>query len=418
MEPSASVTVTSAGSRASKPMHRADLWIFAGIVGLAFVLRITALGIKPPHFDEGVNGWFVDQMTRQGFYHYDPSNFHGPLHFYLLFVAQTLLGRHIWVLRLPVALISTGCVAFVFAYRVYLGERVCQLAALAMAVSPGMVFYGRYAIHEPALLFFLMLTVWGGIRAAFQLNRRKQAAAEGTRFPETAGLVGSRGRPRTIALWCTGLGITGMILTKETYAIHLIALLLAFPALWLLERISPSAPDALEIPPYAVLGRRLEPVTGVCLALLLFFYTGGFLDWPSLGGLISAFAFWGTTGTGGNSGHEKPWYYWFELLLRYEWLGLLGLAGVVWLAWPKRDRLIRYLGIAGIGTLAAYSLIRYKTPWCIISIVWPFFFVAGSLIRVWAASIFRPARCYVRHGADLRRIAGLDLAAQFQELHG
>ena len=49
--------------------------------------------MKPPHFDEGVNGWFVDQMTQTGFYHYDPTNYHGPFHFYVLFLAQTLLGQ-------------------------------------------------------------------------------------------------------------------------------------------------------------------------------------------------------------------------------------------------------------------------------------------------------------------------------------
>src|SRR5882724_9883302 len=111
-----------------------------GIVILALVLRLVWLDIKPAHFDEGVNGWFVDQMTRTGYYHYDPENFHGPLHFYVLFVAQTLLGRHEWALRLPIALVSTACVAMVLAFRRYLGEAVCQIAALCMAVSPGFVF--------------------------------------------------------------------------------------------------------------------------------------------------------------------------------------------------------------------------------------------------------------------------------------
>src|SRR5437016_14496941 len=58
-------------------------WMFWGILGLAAVLRILFLGIKPPHFDEGINGWFVDQMVKDGFYRYDPTNYHGPLHFYI-----------------------------------------------------------------------------------------------------------------------------------------------------------------------------------------------------------------------------------------------------------------------------------------------------------------------------------------------
>src|SRR5205823_9442942 len=45
-------------------------WI---IIGLAAFLRFLLLGMKPPHFDEGINGWFVDQMLRNGFYKYDPT---------------------------------------------------------------------------------------------------------------------------------------------------------------------------------------------------------------------------------------------------------------------------------------------------------------------------------------------------------
>ena len=76
----------------------------------AAFLRFFFLGMKPPHFDEGINGWFVDQMVKNGFYRYDPTNYHGPLHFYVLFFSQTLFGRNIWALRLPVVLVSIVCV--------------------------------------------------------------------------------------------------------------------------------------------------------------------------------------------------------------------------------------------------------------------------------------------------------------------
>ena len=81
-------------------------WTFWGILALGAFLRFFLLTIKPPHFDEGINGWFVDQMMRTGFYRYDPTNYHGPLHFYILFLSQALFGRHIFALRLPVVLAS------------------------------------------------------------------------------------------------------------------------------------------------------------------------------------------------------------------------------------------------------------------------------------------------------------------------
>src|SRR5215467_16224381 len=50
-------------------------------VGLLVVtagLRLFDLSAKPLHHDEGVNGMFMTTLFRSGYYHYDPSNYHGP----------------------------------------------------------------------------------------------------------------------------------------------------------------------------------------------------------------------------------------------------------------------------------------------------------------------------------------------------
>ena len=36
--------------------------------------------------------------------------------------------------------------------------------------------------------------------------------------------------------------------------------------------------------------------------------------------------------------------------------------------------------VSGVGTLIAYSYVRYKTPWCIINVVWPFLFIFGAAV--------------------------------------
>src|SRR5256886_4185670 len=170
-------------------------WVVWLILGLAVFLRFFLLGMKPPHFDEGINGWFVDQMVKNGFYKYDPTNYHGPLHFYVVFLSQTLFGRNLWALRLPVVLVSIGRVWLKLKFEPFVGRTVSRLAALAMAVSPGFVFYGRYSIHEVWLLLFTMLFFYG----LFGLWKFGSANY----------------------LWCTGMGVTGMILSKETYMLHL-----------------------------------------------------------------------------------------------------------------------------------------------------------------------------------------------------
>ena len=129
--------------------------------GAGSVPAFFLLGIKPPHFDEGINGWFVDQVMQNGFYRYDPTNYHGPLHFYVLLFSESLFGRNVWALRLPVVLVSIGCVWLMLKFEPLVGRNVSRIAALAMAVSPGFVFYGRYAIHEVWLQLFSTMFILG-----------------------------------------------------------------------------------------------------------------------------------------------------------------------------------------------------------------------------------------------------------------
>src|SRR5258708_18922508 len=158
------------------------------IIGLAVFLRFFLLGMKPPHFDEGINGWFVDQMMKTGFYKYDPTNYHGPLHFYVLLLSQTLFGRNPWALRLPVVLVSISSVWLTLKFEPFVGRTVARLAALAMAVSPGFVFSVRYSIHSVSLILFTLLFFYG--------------------------LFGLWKFCTANYLWPSGMGVTGMILSK------------------------------------------------------------------------------------------------------------------------------------------------------------------------------------------------------------
>jgi len=320
-------------------------WTFWGIVALGVFLRFFLLTIKPPHFDEGINGWFVDQMKRTGFYRYDPSNYHGPLHFYILLFSESLFGRHIWALRLPVVLASIGAIVATLKFEPLVGKWVSRLAALAMAVSPGFVFYGRYSIHEVWLLLFSMIFVLG-LLGLWRFGARSY-------------------------LWSVGIGTAGMILTKETYIIHVGCAVIAAGVLWVSHRLNPTTD--LKRAPQQWDWIDLGMVLITSIFLIVFFYSGTFLHWSGVKGLYETFAIWAKTGSNGN-GHEKPWPYWLELVLRYEWPVFIGLT-LCLVCQFFRSYVIRYLAIYGVGVFAAYSIIHYKTPWIIISIVWPLLFV-------------------------------------------
>lgn len=342
-------------------------WIEVSIILLAIVLRFVWLDIKPAHFDEGINGWFADQMSRNGYYHYDPTNYHGPLHFYAVFVSQSLFGRNLWALRLPAILASLLAVALALRYHVFFGRTAARLAALGLAVSTGAVFYGRYSIHESWQLFFGMLMMYG-VLGLWQFGSRRY-------------------------LFSLITALVGLILTKETYILHAASFVLAAGTLWAWQKVIPSRP-ALPIARQTWRRSDLVKASAVGVFAIIFFYSGTFLDLAGLKGLYETFAAWFHTGVEA-AGHEKTSYeifhinyYWLALLARYEYASLVGLvAGLMYIG--ASDARVRFIAIYGGGVLLAYTLIPYKTPWCIISMIWPFLLIFGIVFsqRLWLTFI-------------------------------
>ncbi len=355
------------------------------VVAVALGFRLWVLDYKPAHFDEGVNGVLVDEMRERGFYEYHPENYHGPLHFYVLFAAEQLFGRSLWALRLPTVLIGTAAVALLFAFRRWMSFRAVGVAAVAMAVSPAMVFYSRYAIHEMWLPFFSILALYGGIGFA-------------------AAWRGGEGRRGDV--WALGLGLAGMVLTKETYLLHWIAAAIAMGcvtvflprtgstdgrpdagALFSTRRKTGESGEPIERPVES-LQRSALPVVLVCTGIVAAFYSGFGMHWRGVAGLWETWAPMLYKGYGSGSGsedahHKELWYY-VKLLWHYEWPVLLSMiaAPVVALGWFRsldESPAVRYLAFYGLGSFAAYSLIAYKTPWCTIAAFPPLLLVLGWL---------------------------------------
>lgn len=356
----------------SSLFHRRD-WLFVTLlVLLAAGFRLWSLDAKPAHFDEGINGWFADGMTGRGYFIYDPTNYHGPWHFYSVWASQTLFGRSLWSLRLPAVLASVAAVLAMLAFSRFLGASAARFAALAMALSPAFVFYGRYSIHESWVVFFNILLL--------------------------LGFFGLWTGGRKSDIWLCCLGIAGLVLNKETYLIQVGTLLLAWPCLLLWNRVVPGA-DSPSWKKSALVASDAAAPLAVSIFLILFFYSGTFFYPQGLHGLWQTWAAW--IGTGVESGgHEKTKFdllggplnwYWLWLMARYEWPALLGVAAC-FASLARVPQILRFCAIYAAGLLLAYSLIPYKTPWCIISFLWVFYLVAaGTIAQIqgrWRAALW------------------------------
>lgn len=141
------------------------------IAGFALALWPLNLDERPMHNDEAVNGIKFGQLWEHGGYKYDPNEHHGPSLYYATLALSRLTGAPADFdrftesrLRLTTVVFGVGLILLLFLVSDGLGRCATIWAALFTAVSPAVVFYSRYYIHEVLLVFFAFLALAAGWR--------------------------------------------------------------------------------------------------------------------------------------------------------------------------------------------------------------------------------------------------------------
>jgi len=338
---------------AESPARLSGLWRAAALVVLvaAAWLRTYDLERKPLHHDEGVNGFFLTKLVRQGVYEYDPNNYHGPTLYYLSLLPVAARGLDTIAIRLVPAVTGLATVAIVLGLGSVIGRWGALAAAGLLAVSPGAVYFSRYFIHESLVVLFTLATV---------------AAATRIRGPA------ARAAPLLAALAAALL-----FATKETALVHAGVLVCAYAlARWLHRGVAGARQE---------LGSLLRKLwTSGALALFiavnLLFYSS-FFSHPA--GIVDAFrslAVWSRTGT---SAHLNPWYQYLIWLCKAETgLLVLGGLGLVVAARQRRHSCApAFVAFWALGMLAAYSLVPYKTPWLGLNVALPLALLSGHALE-------------------------------------
>lgn len=350
------------------------------------------------HNDEAVNGikfgqlWDARLASLYGPFKYDPQEHHGPSLFYATFALARLTGApdlaHLSEarLRLVAVLFGVGLVLLLPLVMDGLGRHAAIWAGLFTALSPAFVFYSRYFIHETLLVCFTFLALaaawryWGSRKLGWAL------------------LAGA------------ALGL--MQATKETFVISLVAAALALGLNLAWNRWLEAGAPPVKAPPLN--GLHLAAAFSVWLAVALVLFSS-FLANPA-GPLDSLRTYGAWLGrANGRSPHLYSWTFYFHRLLWFHlpkgpvWsealILALALAGAS--VGFLRQRLggakagfIRFLALYTAALAAAYSLISYKTPWCLLGFWHGMVLLAG----VGAAVLIRCLRW-----RTLRIVAGLML---------
>lgn len=372
---------TDASSRPSVIPERAWVWASVSILLVAAILRVYQLDLKPLHHDEGVNGFFLIRLMRDGFYQYDPSNYHGPTLYYFALPLTSLLGLNTITIRLITVLSGLGTVWLILLLRRRIGDVGALAAAALIAVSPGAVFLSRYFIHEALFVFFTLGVV---------------VAAE--RFI-------SKRRPAYLLLAALSAGL--LFATKETAFISagvlVLATVLAWVFVWFVGNHTPerkpltvegtgkrrpgTQPARFTVSEEAgqTLARfggwwRPLLLLGAALTVFIFvnilFYSSFFQHSKGVSDALDAFDIWTRTGT--SDFHSKPRDTYLQWLLQEETpLLALGLLGAVLAVLLANNRFALFTGAWAFGMLAAYSLVPYKTPWLTLNFIIPIAMAGG-----------------------------------------
>jgi len=341
-------------------MRHGVMWMLVLLIAAgALALRLPQLGERPMHTDEAVHAIKFGTLLERGALHYDPREYHGTTLHYLTLPVAWLRGAktltQITEASLRVVPVAAGVLLILLLPLLANGLGRCATvwAALLTCLSPAMVYYSRYYVQEVLFVLFSLLMLAAGWRYV-QTRRLGWAVAVGA-----------------------GAGL--MFATKETCVYAWRAMLAG-----VLVARGRDGLRAVRMP-----AGHAAAAAVVAWGVAEFFFTCGFTYWAGLLDSFRAYGLYLQRATG--TGHEKPWFYFLQLLAwtrqgGFVWsealiLGLAACGAVAALRTRGEDgrRPALPLFFAGYGLvhITIISLVPYKTPWLVLSFLSAMILLAG-----------------------------------------
>ena len=413
----------------------ARVWKIASlsILIIATLLRVYHLSLKPLHHDEGVNGFFLTRLVREGVYQYDPGNYHGPTIYYFGLAATYLLGLNTIAIRLVTVAFGVATVWLALCLRRYVGSVGALAAAVLIAISPGAVYLSRYFIHESMVVFFTF-----GIIVALLKYQESEPPLEENRISGLIALIAGTVlvasslaavyRPQYMraellfiivsaivtvqALWhydgkrsvylilasvCAAL----LFASKETalVSVTVLGIALTTTAIYLRMRQKREkrtdkrkVRSVYDAEPVGWLATTMEKLGGPKrIGIMLFagfmvfafinilFYSSFFTNAKGVVDSLKTYMIWASTG---KQEHVHPFYQHAYWLVQMESpVLMLGLLGAFLAVMRANNRFALFAAQWAFGLLAAYSIVPYKTPWLALNFIVPLAVTGGYAIN-------------------------------------
>jgi uncharacterized protein (TIGR03663 family) len=322
------------------------------------------------HVDEAVQAVKTGTLYDTGVYRYDPHEHHGPTLYYFAALSMKLAGCENFpastekLYRIIPVLFGAAVVLLLLLLGDGMGKPAALCAGVLFALSPAMVFYSRYYIQEMLLVFFTLAAL-----AAFWRYVQNPSA-------KWAAIAGA------------ALGF--MHATKETCVIAFAGMFAGALASYGISRRDKSAPDWRRF----VQPKHILILAGTAAIVSVIWFTSFFTN---AAGPLDSIRTYGNylhrAGGEGSSGpHDHPMNYYLSLLLyskegrgpAFSEAVIIALAAIGLVAGLLNRGIaganagfVRFVGVYTVFVTAVYSLIAYKTPWCLLSFFSGMILVAG-----------------------------------------
>ena len=391
------------------------------VAGGALYFRYHGLTDRPVHGDEAIHFDKFRGLWQDKVYVYDPHEYHGPTHYYATLPVvwwqqpADFAATNEFTYRIVTVAFGVMLVVLLLLVADGIGWWAAVVAGVLTAISPAMVYYSRYYIQEIPLVVFTLLAIGGAWRYM-----------RGGNF-----------------FWAivAGLGIGLMHATKETWVIAGFCMAAALMATMVWTALVDGRGTM-------TLGRKdlfaallaLLAAGGVVVVIL----SGTFSNWRGPLDSILTYTTYFDRGAG-NTDHVNPWDFYLRILLFWQYgnneplyrawrhggnapvfteafIAVMALAGIVAALWrapravadvipqrpdyevPRPDDipqasladdpalssnpkfLMRFLAFYTVLMTVIYSLIPYKTPWCMLGFLHGLILLAGigvvAILRV------------------------------------
>jgi uncharacterized protein (TIGR03663 family) len=347
------------------PKKSTAFWILLFLIVLAggMFFRLWRLNDRPMHTDEAVHAEKFGALLEKGLYHYDPHEFHGPTLNYFTLLSAKICGETTYsrlseaTLRIVPAVFGILLMLAPLFFLEELGKRFVLFCAMLLAFSPAFVFYSRYYIQEMLLVCF----------TAFFLGSL-------WRYIQSGKLI-----------WAvlSGAFMGFMQASKETSVFSVIA--------------AGAAVFACAAGKQNLFKNRCRDMAAglfSAMAVSVLFYSSFGTHWPGVIDSVMTYATWFKR-AGGQTVHIHPWCYYLDLLTGLDFSGpitwnekgivVLSVVGVCF-AFTQRaifiskPPLVRFWAVYTVVLTAIYSVIPYKTPWCMLSFLFGMAILGGAVL--------------------------------------